>query len=88
MLEADERPLDVEDVVADHVGLAVLDQELEVVHGFLNVLLVQHVADQAQVDVSCKNRGQVRGIFVSFLFYFGFLQMLKELPNSTHPQIF
>lgn len=56
VFEADERPLDVEDVVADHVGLAVLHQELESVHGFLHVLLVEHVADQAQVDVGCKTR--------------------------------
>lgn len=54
VLEADERPLDVEDVVADHVGLTVLHQELEVVHGLLNVLPVQHVADQAQVNVGWK----------------------------------
>lgn len=52
VLEADERPLDVENVVADHVGFAVFDQELEVVHGFLNRLLMQHVADETQVDVS------------------------------------
>lgn len=52
MLKADERPLDVENVVADHVGLAVFDQELEVVHGFLKRLLMQHVADETQVDVS------------------------------------
>lgn len=51
VLEADEGPLDVEDVVADHVGLAVFHQELEVVHGFLHVLLMQDVADQAQVDI-------------------------------------
>lgn len=54
VLKADERPLDVENVVADHVGFAVFDQELEVVHGFLNCLLKQHVADETQVDVSYK----------------------------------
>lgn len=32
MLKADEGPLDVEDVVTDHVGFAVFDQELEVIH--------------------------------------------------------
>lgn len=52
VLKADEWPLYVEDVVADYVGLAVLHQELEVVHGFLDILLVQHVADQTQVDIS------------------------------------
>lgn len=52
MLKADEWPLDVEDVVTDHIWFAVFDQELEVVHGFLNVLLMQHVADQTQVDIS------------------------------------
>lgn len=52
MLKADERPLDVEDVIADHIRFAVFDQELEVVHCFLIVLLMQHVADQTQVDIS------------------------------------
>lgn len=52
VLKADERPLDVEDVVTDHIWFAVFDQELEVVHCFLNVLLMQHVADQTQVDIS------------------------------------
>lgn len=52
MLEADQGPLDVEDVVADHVGFAVLDQELEVIHGLQDVPLMQHVADQTQIDIS------------------------------------
>lgn len=52
VLKANEWPLDVEDVVADHVWFAVFDQELKVVHGFLNVLLMQHVADETQVDIS------------------------------------
>lgn len=52
MLKVDEGPLDVEDVVADHVWFAVFDQKLEGVHCFLNVLVMQHIADQAQVDVS------------------------------------
>lgn len=51
MLEADEGPLDVEDVVVHRVGLAVSDQELEAVGGAL-VLPTQHVADQTRVDVS------------------------------------
>lgn len=56
MLEADEGPLDVEDVVSDQVGFTVFDQKLEGVHGFLDVLLTQHVADQTQIDISCKER--------------------------------
>ena len=52
VFKADEWPLDVEDVVADDIWFAILDQKLEVVHGFLNVLLVQHVADQTQVDIA------------------------------------
>lgn len=52
MLKADERPLDVEDVVAHHIGFTVLNQELEVVHCFLNVLVMQHVANQTQIDIS------------------------------------
>lgn len=75
MLKADERPLDVEDVVADHVGLAVSDQELEVVHGFLNVLLAQHVADQTQVDVSWKKK-PCQGMFL-LSFYLHFSDVFK-----------
>lgn len=56
MLEADEGPLDVEDVVADHVGFTVFDQELEGVHGFLDAVRVQNVTDQTQIDISCKER--------------------------------
>ena len=52
MLEADEGPLDVEDVVADNIWFAVFHRELEGVHGFLDVVLMQHVADQTQVDIS------------------------------------
>lgn len=77
MLKADERPLDVEDVVADHVGFAVSDQELEVVHGFLNVLLAQHVANQTQVDVSWKKK-PFRGMFL-ISFYLHFSDVLKAL---------
>lgn len=51
MLEADERPLNVEHVVADNVGLAVLHQELEVVASLLSAALLEHVPNQAQVDV-------------------------------------
>lgn len=51
VLKADERPLDMENVVADHVGFTVFDQELKVVHGFLNRLLLEHVAHQTQVDI-------------------------------------
>lgn len=54
MLKADQRPLDVENVVADHIWFAVLDQEFEVIHGLLDVLLMQHVADQTEIDVSWK----------------------------------
>lgn len=40
MLEADKRPLDVEDVVTDDIGLAVFYQELEVVHGLLDAIII------------------------------------------------
>lgn len=73
MLEADERPLDVENVVADHVGLAVLHQEVEVVHGFPRALLAQHVADQAQVDVGCGGQRGAGGGHTFFQFFFRLL---------------
>ena len=57
MLEADERPLDMEQVIRDNVGLAVLHQELKVVHGLCHALFKEHVADQAQVNVSWKGKG-------------------------------
>lgn len=56
MLEADEGPLDVKDVVSDSIGFTVPHQELEGVHGLLVVLLMQYVADQTQVDVSCREQ--------------------------------
>lgn len=56
VLEADERPLDVEHVVSDHVGLAIFHQKPEQVHGLLGGLLTQHVAHQAQVDVGWETR--------------------------------
>lgn len=52
VLKADEGPLDVEDVVAHHIWFTVFNQKLEVVHCFLNVLVMQHVADQTQIDIS------------------------------------
>lgn len=51
MLKANERPLNVEHVVADNVGLAVLHQELEVVTGFLAAALLKYITNQAQIDV-------------------------------------
>lgn len=51
VFKTDDGPLDVEDIVADHVWFAVFHKELEVVHGFLNVLLVQYVTDESQVDI-------------------------------------
>lgn len=47
----------MENVVANHVGFTVFDQELEVVHGFLDRLLVQHVAHQTQVDIGWRRTG-------------------------------
>lgn len=54
VLKADKRPLDVEHVVSDDVGFAVLHKEPEVVHGLLNIVLTQNISDKAQVYVSCK----------------------------------
>lgn len=47
VFKADKRPLDVEHIVTDNVGFAVLHKELEVVHGLLNTVLTQNVADKA-----------------------------------------
>lgn len=54
MLKADEGPLDVEDVVTDHIGFAVFDQKLEVVHCLQDVFVMQHITDQTQVDIGYK----------------------------------
>lgn len=54
VLKADKRPLDVEHIVTDDVGFAVLHEEPEVVHGLLNIVLTQNISDQTQVYVSCK----------------------------------
>lgn len=40
VLEADEGPLNVEHVIADDIGLAVFHQELEVVHGLLDTIII------------------------------------------------
>lgn len=56
VLKADEGPLNVEHVVADDVGLAVLHQELEIVAGLLDAALVQHIANQTQIDVRWEDR--------------------------------
>lgn len=52
VFKADQRPLDVENIVTDDVRFAVLYKELEVVHGLLNIVLTQKVSDEAQVYVS------------------------------------
>lgn len=48
----------MEDVAADHVGLAVLHQELEAVRGLLNLLLVHHVPNEALVHILCQDELQ------------------------------
>lgn len=40
MFEADERPLDMEDIVIDHVGFTVFHQKLKTIHYFLDLLLM------------------------------------------------
>jgi hypothetical protein len=57
IFKADERPLDMEDIVADHIGFTVLHQELKTIHHFLDLLLIQHITNQPQVHMLCeKNR--------------------------------
>lgn len=47
VLKADKRPLDVEHIITDNVGFAVLHKELKVIHGLLNTVLTQNVSDKA-----------------------------------------
>lgn len=54
MSKAEEGPLDVEDVAADHVGFAVLHQELKAVRGLLHLLLMHHIANEALVHILCR----------------------------------
>lgn len=44
----------MEDVATDHIGFAVLHQELKAVRGLLNLLLMQHVANEALVHILCR----------------------------------
>lgn len=44
----------MEDVAPDHIGLAVLHQELKAVRGLLNLLLTHHVANEALVHILCQ----------------------------------
>lgn len=44
----------MEDVATDHVGFAVLHQELEAVQGLLNLLLMHHIPNEALVHILCQ----------------------------------
>lgn len=56
IFKADERPVDIEDIVTDHIGFTVLHQELKTVHHFLDLLLIQHITNQPQVHMLCEKR--------------------------------
>lgn len=46
----------MKDVATDHVGFAVLHEELKAVHGLLNLLLVHHVPNEALVHILCRDK--------------------------------
>lgn len=64
VLEADQGPLNVEHIVTDDVGLAVLHKKLEVVHGLLNTILIQDVSDKAKVYVGCETVNLVNSVTI------------------------
>lgn len=56
ILKADEGPLDMEDIVTDHIGFTVFHQKLETIHHLPDLLLMQHVTNQPQVHVLCEKK--------------------------------
>lgn len=56
IFEADEGPLNMEDIVADHVRLTVFHQKLKTIHHLVDLLLMQHVTDQPQVHILCEKK--------------------------------
>lgn len=86
----------MEDVSADHVGFAVPHQELKAVHSLLNLLLVQHVLNEALVHILCQEETPSEP---THKFHSNFTkeqrgdtsgldEMLSEVPsNPDHPMI-
>lgn len=56
MFKADEGPLDMEDIVADHIGFTVSHQKLKTIHHLMDLLLMQHITNQPQVHVLCEKK--------------------------------
>lgn len=56
MFKADEGPLDVEDIVSDHIGFTVFHQKLKTIHHLMDLLFMQHVTNQAQVHILCEEK--------------------------------
>ena len=53
IFKTDEGPLDMEDVVADHIGFTVFHQKLKTIHHLMDLLFMQHVTNQPQVHILC-----------------------------------
>lgn len=60
MFKADEGPLDVEDIISDHVGFTVFHQKLKTIHHLMDLLLMQYVTNQPQVHILCEKKDTVR----------------------------
>lgn len=56
IFEADDRPLDMEDIVTDHIGFTVFHQKLKTIHDFLDFLLMQHITNHPQVHILCEKK--------------------------------
>lgn len=59
MFKADEGPLDVEDIVSNHIGFTVFHQKLKTIHHLMDRLLMQHVTNQPQVHILCEKEDTV-----------------------------
>lgn len=56
IFKADKGPLDMEDVVADHIGFTVFHQKLKTIHHFMDLLFMQHITNQPQVHILCEKK--------------------------------
>lgn len=54
VFKADKGPLDMEDVVTDHIGFTVFHHKLETIHHLMDLLLMQHITNQPQVHLLCE----------------------------------
>lgn len=56
MFKTDEGPLDVEDIVSDHIGFTVFHQKLKTIRHLMGLLFMQHVTNQPQVHILCEEK--------------------------------